>query len=227
MQGLGQGLGPGASPAAQPHGDPGGGARTRYWKSQISPSRGLSPARRVLLLEVRMLNLRNLGVGGERSHGGGGRRDPRGSWDPWVGTGPAHHSWRSALTLASSEGPCKRQRRISGVGTPAHPAGQGALGTPPRATREPPQLGGRPPIDVDRGLHAVVAVVQADQQAGAGAELAGRAQHQRPLGCVGHAGLLLHHEGAGGHGQEAVRAAPSPASISPPLPTIPTSAAGR
>lgn len=38
----------------------GRGVHTRYWKSQTNPSRGLSPTRTVLLLEVRMLNLRNL-----------------------------------------------------------------------------------------------------------------------------------------------------------------------
>lgn len=38
----------------------GAGVPTRYWKSQTSPSWGLSPARMVLLLDVRMLNLRNL-----------------------------------------------------------------------------------------------------------------------------------------------------------------------
>lgn len=80
---LGLGLGP--CPSPPPHGGPrvpGRGAPTRYWKSQTSPSWGLSPARRVLLLEVRMLNLRNL-WGRERPRVGG--QDPRG------GHGPACH----------------------------------------------------------------------------------------------------------------------------------------
>lgn len=81
------------------------------------------------------------------------------------------------------------------------------------------------PVDVDVGLHAVVAVMQADQQAGAGAELVGCAQHQRALGGVGHAGLLLHHEGtAGGEGGVSEQLHPIPSS---PHAVSPTSAAGR
>lgn len=88
--------GQGPHPAAHPGEGSGGfgGVPTRYWNSQTSPSWGLSPARSVLLLDVRMLNLRNLrGRDGRwervRTPEGGceGDRDPRGM-QMGVGTPP-------------------------------------------------------------------------------------------------------------------------------------------
>lgn len=155
-----------------------GGVPTRYWNSQTSPSWGLSPARSVLLLDVRMLNLRNLrGRDGrwERvgtpGRGCGGDRDPRGM-QTGVGTPPG----MAGVVQGTPQGlwdplGCHLQRSPS-----SHPL---MLGGSLQDTRGgqglwDPQgwsggVSGRvPPVDVDLGLHVVVAVVQPHQEPGAG-----------------------------------------------------------